>query len=73
MTFWSLCEDEGEGGGGGGGVAESDVERPHRLRAREGCFLMTDTADVESAVEPTNNNKVLFLLSMNLKKLFLTY
>ena len=55
MTFWSLCEDEGEGG-----VTETDVERPHRLRAREGCFLMTDTADVESAVEPTNNNKVLF-------------
>ena len=72
MTFWSLCEDEGEGGGGGGGgVAESDVERPHRLRAREGCFLMTDTADVESAVEPTNNNKVCTIpLKHELKNFF---
>ena len=30
-----------------------------RLRATEGCFLMTDMADVESIAEPTNNGKVL--------------
>lgn len=29
-----------------------------RLRATEGCFLMTDMADVESIAEPTNNGKV---------------
>ena len=29
-----------------------------RLRATEGCFLMTDMADVESMAEPTNNGKV---------------
>ena len=44
VTFWSLC---------------GDSSSTFRLRAREGCFLMTDTADVESVVEPTNNNKVI--------------
>ena len=29
-----------------------------RLRATEGCFLMTDMADVESIAEPANNGKV---------------
>ena len=29
-----------------------------RLRATEGCFLMTDMADVESVSEPSNNGKV---------------
>ena len=44
VTFWNLCGSSSDG---------------FRLRAREGCFLMTDTADVESVVEPTNNNKVI--------------
>ena len=32
-----------------------------RLRATEGCFLMTDMADVESIAEPTNNGKVFLI------------
>ena len=37
-------------------VAFSDPD--DRLRATEGCFLMTDMADVESVAEPSNNSKV---------------
>lgn len=35
------------------------LEEHHQLRATEGCFLMTDVADVETVVIPANNNKVI--------------
>ena len=51
VTFWSLCGDQG--------LEDKDIDLSDRLRATEGCFLMTDTADVESVVEPSNNNKII--------------
>ena len=51
MTFWNLigCDEAGL----------SVEQLGDRLRATEGCFMMTDIADVESVVETAVAGKVI--------------